>query len=181
MENYLDVITWYHGTVSIFYKEIQEIDIQKSFGNKDFGRGFYLTPDYNQALKWAKRKASIVNQTGNRKYVGALVASFRIDFRYPTEFEILSFGYEFNRSYLDFIISNRLGLRSTCSPDVVYGLIADGINLNANLRDYWSGKINFIEAKRQIRYSSDTVQLCIRSQRFANERVAFLKSKVVPV
>jgi len=177
----LDVVTWYHGTVSTFYEEIQTIDIQKSFGNKDFGRGFYLTPDYNQALKWAKRKASIVNRKGNQKYVGALVASFHIDFRRPAGFKILNFGHEFNRSYLDFVVSNRLGLRSVCSPDVVYGLIADGTNLSANLRDYSREQISFIEVERQIRYSSDTVQLCIRSQKFANERVAFLKSKVVPV
>ena len=181
MGNYLNVITWYHGTVSTFYQSIQTIDIQKSFGNKDFGQGFYLTPDYQQALKWAKRRANIVNRRGKQRAVSALVASFQIDFRRDTEFEVLNFNREFSKSYLNFVVSNRLGLGSGCSPDVVYGLIADGIELNASIRDYQGGKIDFVEAKRRIRYSSDTVQLCIRSQRFANERVAFIKGEVIPV
>lgn len=42
----------YHGT----NKEFQEIDLLKSKPNKDFGRGFYLSADYNQALNMAHVK-----------------------------------------------------------------------------------------------------------------------------
>ena len=37
----------YHGTNIIF----DEIDLHKSKPNKDFGQGFYLSPDFEQALK----------------------------------------------------------------------------------------------------------------------------------
>lgn len=42
----------YHGT----NKEFLEIDLLKSKPNKDFGRGFYLSADYNQALNMAHVK-----------------------------------------------------------------------------------------------------------------------------
>ncbi len=37
----------YHGTNMTFDK----IDLRKSKPNKDFGQGFYLSPEYDQALE----------------------------------------------------------------------------------------------------------------------------------
>lgn len=42
----------YHGT----NKEFDRIDLLKSNPNKDFGRGFYLSADYYQALNMANVK-----------------------------------------------------------------------------------------------------------------------------
>ena len=38
----------YHGS----YLEIAEPDVLHSRPNVDFGRGFYVTPLYEQAVKW---------------------------------------------------------------------------------------------------------------------------------
>ncbi len=51
----------YHGS----YMEIKKPDITFSRDNVDFGKGFYVTPIYEQAKKWAarfkrKKGASIV-------------------------------------------------------------------------------------------------------------------------
>ena len=43
----------YHGTNIMF----DEIDLHKSKPNKDFGRGFYLSSDREQALQLAQYKA----------------------------------------------------------------------------------------------------------------------------
>ena len=40
----------YHGTTV----NIERIDFMKSKPNKDFGRAFYLSEDYNQALEMAQ-------------------------------------------------------------------------------------------------------------------------------
>ena len=40
----------YHGTTV----DIERIDFMKSKPNKDFGRAFYLSEDYNQALEMAQ-------------------------------------------------------------------------------------------------------------------------------
>ncbi len=42
----------YHGTNIDF----DEIDLKKSKPNKDFGQGFYLSRNYEQALEMAKTK-----------------------------------------------------------------------------------------------------------------------------
>ena len=44
------MITLYHGSDI----EIKEIDLSQSRINKDFGRGFYLSSDLDQARKFAK-------------------------------------------------------------------------------------------------------------------------------
>ena len=43
----------YHGS----NVEIEAIDFSKSKPGKDFGVGFYLSPDENQALEMAEKKA----------------------------------------------------------------------------------------------------------------------------
>ena len=42
----------YHGTNQTF----DSIDLKKSKPNKDFGRGFYLSAEYEQAINMAKIK-----------------------------------------------------------------------------------------------------------------------------
>ncbi|KAA6332624.1 hypothetical protein EZS27_018888 [termite gut metagenome] len=43
----------YHGS----YLKIDKIDLTQCEPRKDFGRGFYVTKIYEQALIWANRKA----------------------------------------------------------------------------------------------------------------------------
>lgn len=43
----------YHGSTV----DIERIDLMKSKPNKDFGRAFYLSTDYKQALEMAQFKA----------------------------------------------------------------------------------------------------------------------------
>ena len=45
----------YHGTTV----DIDHIDLMKSKPNKDFGRAFYLSENYNQSLEMAQFKAEI--------------------------------------------------------------------------------------------------------------------------
>ena len=48
----------YHGT----NRDFDQIDLLKSKPNKDFGRGFYLSADYKQALNMAQVKVDSWNQ-----------------------------------------------------------------------------------------------------------------------
>ena len=52
----------YHGTDIDSAKDIcsaQSIDVSRGAKHTDFGQGFYLTDDFDRALKWAKHKASV--------------------------------------------------------------------------------------------------------------------------
>ena len=45
----------YHGTNT----DIQSIDLSKSLNHKDFGKGFYLTPNRETAIRMATKKARL--------------------------------------------------------------------------------------------------------------------------
>jgi len=54
----------YHGTVY----DIDSIDLSKSNSAKDFGKGFYLSPDKSQAERWAIFKSMQLSGTPNLHY-----------------------------------------------------------------------------------------------------------------
>lgn len=49
----------YHGS----NKAVPNPSVNKSKMTNDFGNGFYLTADRDQAIKWAKRKAGRCSNT----------------------------------------------------------------------------------------------------------------------
>lgn len=49
----------YHGTNA----DIEAIDLTKGMRHKDFGKGFYLTPDKNTAIRMAQKKARLFGGT----------------------------------------------------------------------------------------------------------------------
>jgi len=57
--NSFNNITVYHGS----YVEVQQPDLNKCKENKDFGRGFYITTDRQQAIKFARLIAERHNAT----------------------------------------------------------------------------------------------------------------------
>lgn len=48
-------MTLYHGS----NEDIEVIDLEKGLRYKDFGKGFYLTPDKSTAIRMAKKKARL--------------------------------------------------------------------------------------------------------------------------
>ena len=48
-------MTLYHGTNA----DIDAIDLNRGLRHKDFGKGFYLTPDRTTAIRMAQKKARL--------------------------------------------------------------------------------------------------------------------------
>ena len=48
----------YHGS----YLEVQKPDLLHSRENVDFGRGFYTTPLYDQAVKWCENSSVVAKK-----------------------------------------------------------------------------------------------------------------------
>lgn len=69
----------YHGTNVAF----DSIDLSKSKPNKDFGQGFYLSADYDQAMAMAKVK---VDQL---EYGSPVVLAFEVDESQMNQLKIL--------------------------------------------------------------------------------------------
>lgn len=106
----------YHGTNEVF----TTIDLSKSKPNKDFGRGFYLSPDYEQALSMAKIKLE------QQKKGTPIVMEFEIDETEMNGMRILHFA-DYSEPWAKFVIANRSN--ATSKPihdyDIVVGPIAN--------------------------------------------------------
>lgn len=109
----------YHGTNVNF----DEIDLTKSKRHKDFGQGFYMTEDLNQARRLAEQRCLV--EGGD-----IVVLSFDFDIelaKADSNLKILIFdGY--TREWAEFINLNRNlnnGGRKAHPYDIVYGPIAD--------------------------------------------------------
>ena len=105
----------YHGT----NKDFDRIDLLKSKPNKDFGRGFYLSADYGQALNMAQVKEQL--ETGYPVVQSYLVEDDALDALHVLRFD----GY--SEEWAKFILLNRNN--PTGKPvhdyDVVIGPIAN--------------------------------------------------------
>ena len=106
----------YHGTNMAF----SEIDLSRSKPNKDFGRGFYLSADYNQAMEMASTK---VDQLGTGK---PTVIEYEVDETHMGEMRVLRFD-SYSEEWAKFIILNRnnAGLAPAHNYDIVIGPIAN--------------------------------------------------------
>lgn len=106
----------YHGTNQIFDK----IDLTKSKPNKDFGRGFYLSPNYEQALCMANIKVEQL------QYGKPLVLTYEISEIQLQSLNVHRFD-EYNKEWAEFIVANRNNALSynLHRYDVVIGPIAD--------------------------------------------------------
>ncbi len=106
----------YHGTNVDF----ETIDLSKSKPNKDFGQGFYLSADYNQAMDMAKTKVEQL-ETGT-----PTVLAFEVDEQQMAKLKIQRYS-EYSEEWAKFILLNRRN--DTHKPvhdyDIVIGPIAN--------------------------------------------------------
>ena len=132
----------YHGTNIAFEK----IDLLKSKPNKDFGRGFYLSADYEQALAMAQVKVEQL-ETGN-----PLVMAYEIADDAWTKVKVLRFE-NYSEEWAKFILLNRNN--PTDKPahdyDVVIGPIAND-RVGVQLWRYESHAIDLPTLVRNLQY-----------------------------
>ena len=106
----------YHGT----NKDFDRIDLLQSKPNKDFGRGFYLSADYEQALNMAQVKVEQL-ETGSPVVQSYLVEDDDLDMLSVLRFD----GY--SEEWAKFILLNRNNpiSKPVHEYDVVIGPIAN--------------------------------------------------------
>lgn len=106
----------YHGTNIAF----SEIDLNKSKPNKDFGQGFYLSADYDQALNMANIK------TEQQQQGKPVVIEFEVDDSQMNSLRILRFE-DYSEEWAKFILANRASTtgKATHDYDIVIGPIAN--------------------------------------------------------
>jgi hypothetical protein len=99
--------------------EIKQPDLRKCQSKNDFGRGFYLTPQWQRAYLMAKRRAS---RDGGEK----VVTSFQFNMLQAIEHGLKVKVFRgFSAAWSKFIILNRLEENLVHQYDVVIGPVAD--------------------------------------------------------
>ena len=107
-------IILYHGS----NMEVCEPRIIQSKRLLDFGTGFYLTSDFEQAKKWALRT------TTRREEGSPLISVFHLDEQELDNLEILKFENA-NKEWLRYISVNRTDKTAKDAYDIVCGPVAD--------------------------------------------------------
>lgn len=132
----------YHGTNIVFDK----IDLQKSKPNKDFGQGFYLSPDYDQALNMANIKTEQL-QEGE-----PTVMEFEVEVRDIRSLHTLVFD-DYSENWAEFILANRNNSAGTPvhNYDIVIGPIAND-RVGVQLWKYENQLIDMPTLVRKLKY-----------------------------
>lgn len=139
------MIRLYHGS----NVKIEDPDLIHSKPFKDFGRGFYLSPDKQQAWDMAFQK---VNQTKDGK---AEVTEFLFDETLMTSNELKVLSYpDYSEKWALFVLANRDKQREQPihEYDIVYGPIADD-GVTYQLRRYVGGVISLPRLVEELKYA----------------------------
>lgn len=107
----------YHGSNT----DIDEIDLTKGLKYKDFGKGFYLTPDKNTAISMAKKKARLFDGT-------ATLITYEMDeAALQSDLKVKIFPEKACVEWLLFVDANRdrKNIKPIHDYDIVIGPIAD--------------------------------------------------------
>lgn len=145
--------------------EVPKPDTIHSRDDIDFGKGFYLTTLYDQAVKYAQRFI--------RRKRPAVLNTYFFEYE-PSEWKIKIFS-SYDQEWLDFISKCRDG-RDDSNYDLVVGGIAND-EVFSTLEDYFSGKINAEKALGLLKYSKPNNQYCIRSQGMLDKCLKHKESK----
>jgi len=132
----------YHGSNI----EFDKIDLLKSKPNKDFGRGFYLSDNYDQALEMAKTK---VDQL---EWGSPVVMSFGFDEAALAMLRTLRFE-NYSEEWAKFILLNRNNASVTAAHnyDIVIGPIAND-TVGAQLWRYETKSIDLPTLVKNLQY-----------------------------
>jgi len=138
----------YHGS----FVEINKPDLKHSRQNVDFGRGFYTTPIYDQAIKWCGKFI--------RRGKNGIVSYYVFDENAYNKLKVLFFD-SYSEEWLDFILTCRRGM-DISNYDIVIGGVANDKVFNT-VELYFDNLIDKAEAINRLRYEKPNLQVCFRS------------------
>lgn len=144
------MIILYHGS----NLEIDNIDLSKSKIGKDFGKGFYLNPNFDQAYKMAVRAKS-VNKEGSE-----IVSAFEFEDEILTGSELnVKIFPEYSKEWADFVVANRNN--KSAMPihpyDIVIGPIADD-NVGTQIYRYSRNFIDIDKLIAELKFEEKAIQ-----------------------
>ncbi|MBO5194160.1 MAG: DUF3990 domain-containing protein [Bacteroidales bacterium] len=132
--------------------EIDAVDLSRGRNGKDFGKGFYLSKDYRQAVAFA---STVLRREGCGVPV---VTTFEFDETALRILRVKSFdGY--SREWAEFVLANRKNGTDVKihQYDIVIGPIADD-SVGTQIRQLTRGFITFDAFLENIKFITPTMQ-----------------------
>lgn len=164
---FIDDHILYHGAVMSVPEPLAHI----GRSDLDFGPGFYVTNDRNQAIKWANTKA------GRKKGLTPILNIYFFDqdkFLSESNYKMKIFP-EYNVEWLDFIAFSRKGQHPWKELDWIEGGIAnDGVisTVDAYIDGHMTPEMAMGElVKENLRH-----QVCILNQEIINKYLTFTEA-----
>lgn len=154
----------YHGS----FLPIPTPDLTHSRSNVDFGRGFYTTPIYEQAVNWCMKF--------KRRGKDGVISRYAFDETAYSTLKVLRFE-SYSEQWLDFILSCRSG-NDTSDYDIVVGGVANDKVFNT-VELYLEHLIDKTEAIKRLRYEKPNLQICFRSEAALEKYLRFEGSEQV--
>lgn len=164
---YIDDHILYHGAVLSVPEPLAHV----GRADLDFGPGFYLTNDKDQAVKWAITKA------GRKRGLNPVVNIYRFDqerFIADGNYVVKIFP-EYNVEWLDFIAYSRKGQQPWKGFDWIEGGIAnDGVI--STVDSYIDGMMTPEMAMGELIKEDLRHQVCILNQEIIDRYLTFVES-----
>lgn len=138
----------------------------------DFGPGFYVTNIREQAERWARRVCVV------RAADTPLLSTYEFDeSALPANVHRLNIE-QYDRQWLDFIVSSRRGEEPWKGYDIIEGGVANDQVIDT-VEDYFSGRITVEQAIGQLRFAKPTHQMCISNQAIIDCCLRFVATEIV--
>lgn len=138
----------YHGS----FVAVEQPDLAHSRPNVDFGKGFYVTPIYEQAEKWCRRF--------KRRGKDGVVSQYEFDEEGYKDLKVLTFDV-YSEDWLDFILVCRRGQDGTDYDLVIGGVANDKVFNTVEL--FFDGLIDKAEAINRLQYEKPNLQIAFRT------------------
>ena len=134
----------------------------------DFGRGFYLTSIYDQAVRYAQRF--------KRRGQQAWLNTYELSEENIGNWNVKRFK-SYNKQWLDFVAQCRDG-KDVGDYDMVIGGIAND-RVIITLDRYFTGEISQKEALGLLRFEKPNIQYCIRSEQMLQACLTYIDSEQI--
>lgn len=141
-------MTVYHGGSSA----VTTPDLLHSRKAVDFGVGFYVTPIYEQALRWCEKK--------KRRGLPAVVSRYAFNEDAAASLKILRFD-SYSEDWLDFIVTCR-SERDTSDWDIVIGGVAND-RVFDTLEAFFDGFATKAQTIAMLKMKRPNAQICFRT------------------
>lgn len=151
----------YHSSNTI----VDSPDTKHSREYLDFGRGFYLTSLYEQAVRYAQR----FKRRGQPAWLNTY------DFVCDENVWNIKRFEAYNKEWLDFVGKCREGIDAGNYDMVIGGIANDRVIIT--LDRYFTGEITQDEALGLLRWESPNIQYCIRTDKMLQECLTYKGSE----